>query len=65
MNMHKSGTEEVLGQSADTVNKEHHESSAAEEAEMAHIRARYLKRMRIGVFAGIGLIVLLAYVLRP
>ena len=41
------------------------ETSASEDAEMERIRTRYLKRMRIGIFVGIGLIVLLAYVLRP
>lgn len=65
MNIHKSGAEEAPSQSADIANMELNETSASEDAEMERIRARYLKRMRIGIFVGIGLIVLLAYVLRP
>lgn len=40
------------------------EDQADQEA-MERIRARYLKRMRLGISFGIGFIILLAYVLRP
>ncbi len=65
MNMHTSSAEDAPSQRAETANIELNETAAFEEAEMERIRARYLKRMRIGIFLGIGFIVLLAYVLRP
>lgn len=65
MNMHRSDAEEGPHQSAESDHINHNETASSEDAEMERIRARYLKRIRIGLVLGIGLIVLLAYVLRP
>jgi hypothetical protein len=42
-----------------------HEDELADKKELEHIRARYLKRLRIGLGLGISFLVLLAYVIRP
>ena len=65
MNIHEADTEDAVNQCAESAQQQRPETTADDAAEMAQMRVRYLRRVRIGIFMGIGLIWLLTYILKP